>query len=196
MCWVAFDRASGWFKDSDAELSVHYRELADKVHAEVLDQGFDAKRNAFVRGYEDRQLDAANLRIPLVGFLPADDPRMCGTVEATVRELGRGDGLIMRYRPPKTEDGLNKESEGALVAANFWLVDVLYLQGRDDDARALFERLVSRANDVGLLAEEYGPQHQRLLGNFPQAFTHVALVNTALNLSPDDKQPAKERQRA
>jgi GH15 family glucan-1,4-alpha-glucosidase len=182
MCWVAFDRASGWLERSDPKLSAHYRELAEKIRAEVLDKGFDRERNAFVRGYDDRELDAANLRIPLVGFLPADDPRMCGTVEAIERDLCRGDGLLMRYRPGKTDDGLEEEDEGALVAANFWLVDVYHLQGREGDARALFEQLVVRANDVGLLAEELA-EGEGQLGNFPQGLSHLSLVVAAHRLA-------------
>jgi GH15 family glucan-1,4-alpha-glucosidase len=182
MCWVAFDRASGWFSDSDPKLAARYRQLAAKVHAEVLDKGFDRERNTFTRGYDDRELDAANLRIPLVGFMPADDPRMCGTVEAIEQGLCRSDGLLMRYRPAVTEDGLAQQEEGALVAANFWLVDVYHLQGREDDARALFERLVSRANDLGLLAEELA-EGEGQLGNFPQGLSHLSLVAAAHRLA-------------
>ena len=182
MCWVAFDRASGWFGDSDPKLAAHYRELAEKVRAEVLDKGFDRDRNAFVRGYDDRELDAVNWRIPLVGFLSADDPRMCGTVEAIEHGLCRSDGLLMRYRPAVTDDGLEQQEEGALVAANFWLVDVYQLQGREADARALFERLVGRANDVGLLAEELA-EGEGQLGNFPQGLSHLSLVAAAHRLS-------------
>jgi len=182
MCWVAFDRASGWLKNSDPGLAAHYRELAERVHAEVLEKGFDRERDAFTRGYDDRELDAANLRIPLVGFLPADDPRMCATVEAIEGELCRGDGLLMRYRPAVTEDGLHEQAEGALVAANFWLVDVYQLQGREKEARALFERLVSRANDVGLLAEELA-EGEGQLGNFPQGLSHLSLVAAAHRLA-------------
>jgi GH15 family glucan-1,4-alpha-glucosidase len=182
MCWVAFDRASGWLKDSDPKLSAHYRELAEKVRAEVLENGFDRERNTFTRGYDDPALDASNLRIPLVGFLPADDPRMCGTVEAIEKDLCRSDGLLMRYRPAETDDGINGEMEGALVAANFWLVDVYQLQGRDDDARALFDRLVSRANDLGLLSEELA-EGEGQLGNFPQGLSHLSLAAAAHRLS-------------
>jgi GH15 family glucan-1,4-alpha-glucosidase len=182
MCWVAFDRASGWLKDSDPKLAAHYGKLAETVHAEVLAKGFDRERNTFTRGYDDRELDAANLRIPLVGFLPADDPRMCGTVEAIERGLCRGDGLLMRYRPAVTEDGLHEQDEGALVAANFWLVDVYQLQGRTKEARALFERLVSRANDLGLLAEELA-EGEGQLGNFPQGLSHLSLAAAAHRLA-------------
>jgi GH15 family glucan-1,4-alpha-glucosidase len=182
MCWVAFDRASGWLKASDQRLCAHYRELAETVRAEVLANGFDEERNAFTRGYDDRELDAANLRIPLVGFLPANDPRMCGTLEAIERELCRGDGLLMRYRPAVTRDGLDRQHEGAFVAANFWLVDVYQLQGRTADARALFERLVARANDVGLLAEELA-EGKGQLGNFPQGLSHLALAAAAHRLA-------------
>jgi GH15 family glucan-1,4-alpha-glucosidase len=194
MCWVAFDRASGWLMDKDPGLSDHYRQLAQRVRTEVLDKGFDRERNAFVRGYDDRQLDAANLRIPLVGFLAADDPRMCGTVEAIERDLCRSDGLVMRYRPAVTDDGLEREHEGALVAANFWLVDVYHLQGREVDARALFDRLVSRANDLGLLAEELAEGGGQL-GNFPQGLSHLSLVAAAHRLSGGEVTDRKAVQR-
>jgi GH15 family glucan-1,4-alpha-glucosidase len=182
MCWAAFDRASGWLKNDDPELAAHYGKLAETVHAEVLAKGFDRERNAFTRGYDDRELDAANLRIPLVGFLPAGDPRMSGTVEAIERDLCRGDGLLMRYRSAVTDDGLHKQEEGALVAANFWLVDVYQLQGRTEEARALFERLVSRANDLGLLAEELA-EGEGQLGNFPQGLSHLSLAAAAHRLA-------------
>jgi len=182
MCWVAFDRASGWLKKRDRRLYAHYRDLAEKVHAEVLEKGFDRERNTFTRGYEDRELDAANLRIPLVGFLPADDPRMCGTVAAIERQLCRSDGLLMRYQPAMTKDGLDQQEEGALVAANFWLVDVYQLQGRTREARELFERLVARANDVGLLAEELA-EGKGQLGNFPQGLSHLSRAAAAHRLA-------------
>jgi GH15 family glucan-1,4-alpha-glucosidase len=194
MCWVAFDRASGWLDKRDPKLAAHYRRLAEQVRSEVLAKGFDRERNTFTRGYDDAELDAANLRIPLVGFLPADDPRMCGTVEAIERGLCRSDGLLMRYRPAVTRDGLNEEPEGALVAANFWLVDVYQLQGREADARALFERLVSRANDVGLLAEELA-EGQGQLGNFPQGLSHLSLVAAAHRLAggeATDRKPVEQ----
>jgi GH15 family glucan-1,4-alpha-glucosidase len=135
-------------------------------------------------------LDASLLMMPLVGFLPASDPRVLGTVAAIQKELV-ADGLVLRYHTGRTDDGL-PPGEGAFLACTFWLADNLALQGRMDEARALFERLLALRNDVGLLAEEYDPRTGRMLGNFPQAFSHVALVNTAYNLSAHDK-PAEQR---
>ncbi|MGN6268535.1 MAG: glycoside hydrolase family 15 protein [Sphingomonas sp.] len=189
MCWVAFDRAARWFEHHDAALSRHYRGLAERVKQEVLDKGYDSKRNAFIRAYDDPALDAAVLRLPLVGFIKADDPRMIGTVAAIERDLMQG-GFVARYQTDRTDDGVGG-GEGAFLAASFWLADVYALQGREEDARALFERLCGLANDVGLLAEEYGDDRQ--LGNFPQALSHLSLVVTALNLTTD-RGPAKERE--
>jgi GH15 family glucan-1,4-alpha-glucosidase len=155
----------------------------------VCRNGFDADRNTFVQYYGGHALDASLLRIAHVGFLPPSDPRVVGTVDAIREELSVGDGLLVRYSPAAQGkvDGLHEE-EGAFLACSFWLADNLALLGRDHEARTLFERLLSLRNDVGLLAEQYDPRRQRLVGNFPQALSHLALVNTALLLSNDERQ--------
>jgi len=152
LCWVAFDRAAAWLCDRDADLSERYRRLAANVREEVLEKGFDRRRNSFVWAYDDDALDAAVLRLLFVGLIDPCDERMIGTVAAIEGELVRG-GLVWRYRSEDTDDGL-EQGEGAFVAAGFWLADALHAQGRQDEARALFERLLGRANDVGLRAEE------------------------------------------
>jgi GH15 family glucan-1,4-alpha-glucosidase len=144
-------------------------------------RAYDADRKTFVQSYGSSNLDAALLMMPLVGFLPATDERMQGTVEAIQRDLTI-DGFVRRYTTETSVDGL-PPGEGVFLPCTFWLADNLALMGRTDEARALFERLIGLANDVGLLAEEYDPAAKRQLGNFPQAFTHVALVNSACNLS-------------
>jgi GH15 family glucan-1,4-alpha-glucosidase len=160
-----------------------WRDLRDRIHAEVCERGFDRARNTFTQSYGRPELDASLLMIPLVGFLPPDDARVRGTVAAIERDLVR-DGLVMRYRtdPGGTIDGL-PAGEGVFLPCSFWLVDTLNLLGRRADARRLFDRLVALANDVGLLSEEYDPTSKRLLGNVPQAFTHLALVNSAYSLA-------------
>ena len=165
-----------------------WRELRDRVHREVCERGFDEERNTFTQSYGSSTLDAATLMIPLVGFLPPDDPRVVGTVDAVQREI-RADGFILRYDTRHADDGL-PPGEGAFLPCSFWLADCLALIGRHDEARALFDRLAGLANDVGLLAEEYDPRLGRLVGNFPQAFTHVGLVNTAVNLDRADGEGA------
>ena len=191
MCWVGFDRAARWFQEREPRRAAGYRRLADQVHALVLKRGFHRRRNSFVRAFDDKGLDASTLRLALVGFLPPDDPRICGTVAAVERELIK-DGLVLRYRTKATDDGVGGP-EGAFLAASFWLADVYALQGRIEEGRALFERLCGLANDVGLLSEEAGADG-RLLGNFPQALSHLSLVNTALNLATGAG-PAHERSR-
>jgi len=146
----------------------------------VCAKAYDEDRKTFVQAYGSRNRDAALLMLPLVGFLPATDERMQGTVDAIRREL-MSDGFVMRYTTETVADGL-PPGEGVFLPCTFWLADNLALMGRVDEARALFERLVSLTNDVGLLAEEYDPGSRRQLGNFPQAFTHVAMVNSAYNL--------------
>jgi GH15 family glucan-1,4-alpha-glucosidase len=181
MAWVAFDRAVRSIEEFGTEGPLqHWRTIRDRIHREVCEQGFDKERNTFVQSYGSRALDASLLLIASVGFLPADDSRVVGTVLAVERELLR-DGLVMRYDTGSGTDGL-PPGEGAFLACSFWLVDNYILLQRYDDARALFERLLSLRNDVGLLAEEYDPVAQRQLGNFPQAFSHLALINTARNL--------------
>jgi GH15 family glucan-1,4-alpha-glucosidase len=154
--------------------------LRDQIHREVCARGFDTKRNSFVQHYDTDALDASSLIIPMVGFLPAHDPRVRGTVEAIQRELMQ-DGLVARYATQTGVDGL-PPGEGAFLPCSFWLADNLAMQGRHAEARDLFERLLQLRNDVGLLSEEYDPVQRRQTGNFPQALTHVCLINTAHNL--------------
>jgi GH15 family glucan-1,4-alpha-glucosidase len=180
MAWVAFDRAVRAVETQGVDGPVdRWRELRDRIHAEVCERGFDVELGSFVQSYGSQELDASLLLIPLVGFLPADDARVRGTIEAIERTLLR-DGFVLRYLAP---DGLSGD-EGVFLPCSFWLADCYELLGRHDDAHALFERLVGLGNDLGLLAEEYDTRAQRQLGNFPQAFTHLALVNTAFNVLP------------
>ncbi|HEX8009902.1 MAG TPA: glycoside hydrolase family 15 protein [Casimicrobiaceae bacterium] len=182
MVWVAFDRAirSAVRYGLEAPLA-RWRRLRARVHAQVCRHGYDAARKSFVQYYGSREVDASLLLIPLVGFLRHDDPRVRGTLAAIERELVV-DGLVARYRTAEGVDGLSP-GEGLFLPCSFWLADNLALAGRRREAEALFTRLLALRNDVGLLSEEYDPQARRLLGNFPQAITHVALINTARNLS-------------
>jgi GH15 family glucan-1,4-alpha-glucosidase len=182
MAWVAADRAIKSVERFGLEGPIdRWRKLRDAIRADVLGHGFNPSRNAFVQYYGSDLLDASLLMMPLVGFLPASDPRMVATVEAIRRELMVG-GLINRYQSSSEVDGL-APGEGAFLACTFWYADNLALLGRYDEAREVFERVLSLRNDVGLLSEEYDVERQRLVGNFPQAFSHVALINTAHNLS-------------
>jgi GH15 family glucan-1,4-alpha-glucosidase len=191
MAWVAFDRAVRVADGFGAGGEVgRWRAARDAIHADVCARGFDPDLGSFVQAYGGRQLDASLLLLPAVGFLPPDDPRIVGTVAAIERRL-MVDGLVLRYDTAATEDGL-PPGEGAFLACSFWLADAYVLMGRLDEARTLFERLLALRNDVGLLAEEYDVRAGRQLGNFPQAFSHVALVDTALNLSRAVK-PAEQR---
>ena len=193
MCWVAFDRAVKAVEQYHLEGPVErWRAVCSKIHDEVCARGFDQKKGAFVQSYDSPELDASLLLIPITGFLPAGDPRMTGTVRAIEREL-LNDGFVHRYHTHEAIDGL-PPGEGAFLPCTFWLADNYLLQGRIEEARTLFERLLELCNDVGLLAEEYDPAAKRQLGNFPQAFSHVSLVNTASNLSERLK-PAAERGR-
>jgi GH15 family glucan-1,4-alpha-glucosidase len=167
----------------------HWRALRDRIHATVCREGYSEKRRSFVQSFGSDELDASLLLIPLAGFLPHDDPRVQGTVDAIAREL-MADGFVLRYRTESGADGL-PAGEGAFLACSFWLADCLHMQGRTKEARALFERLLSLRNDLGLLAEEYDPRTKRLVGNFPQAFSHLALVGTAMNLGNEG--PAHKR---
>ncbi|HEY3541453.1 MAG TPA: glycoside hydrolase family 15 protein [Gaiellaceae bacterium] len=184
MAWVAFDRAVRSVEIHEVDGAAdRWLAARDRIHAEVCERGFDAELNSFTQSYGSKELDASLLMIPLVGFLPATDPRVRGTIEAIERDL-LWDGLVLRYRPQEERvDGL-PGGEGVFLPCSFWLADCYELLGRHDDAHALFERLLGLANDVGLLAEEYDPVAKRQLGNFPQAFTHLALVNTAFNVLP------------
>jgi GH15 family glucan-1,4-alpha-glucosidase len=195
MAWVAFDRAVKAVERFGREGPLErWRRRRQEVHDEVCRRGYDAAKNTFVQYYGATQLDASLLLIPLVGFLPHRDSRVRGTVEAIEREL-MPDGFVLRYHPETSSevDGL-PPGEGTFLPCTFWLADNLVLLGRRDEAKALFERLLSLRNDVGLLSEEYDPVRRRLVGNFPQAFTHVALINTARNLSrgggPAEDRPA------
>jgi GH15 family glucan-1,4-alpha-glucosidase len=193
MAWVAFDRAVKAVEQFGLNGPAgRWRALAAQIHEEVCQRGFDAQRGCFTQAYGSSLLDASLLMMPLVGFLPPTDPRVAGTVRAIERELVR-DGFVLRYRSDEVVDGL-PPGEGAFLACTFWLADNYALTGRVDEARALFERLLSLRNDVGLLSEEYDPVAGRLVGNFPQAFSHVGLINTAFNLTPDVPTPAAERQ--
>ena len=181
MAWVAFDRGVQAVERFDRAGPVErWRKARDEIHREVLERGFDRELNSFTQSYGSKSLDASLLVIPLVGFLPADDERVVGTVAAIERELYR-DGLVYRYLADDV-DGL-PPGEGAFLPCTFWLADNFALQGRHDEARELFERLLSLQNDLGLFAEEWDPQSRRQLGNFPQAFTHVSLVSTAFNIA-------------
>ena len=191
MVWVAFDRAVKAVERFEREGPVdRWRQVRAEVHAEVCRKGFDEARNTFTQYYGSRELDASLLMIPLVGFLPATDSRVLGTVDAIERDL-MIDGFVQRYRTREHVDGL-PPGEGTFVACTFWLADNYQLQGRYDDARRVFERLLGLRNDLGLLAEQYDPADARQLGNFPQAFSHVMLINTARNLARAHG-PAEER---
>jgi GH15 family glucan-1,4-alpha-glucosidase len=180
MAWVAFDRAARTSQKIPAKKRAHYKAVARHIHADICKHGVDHKRRCFVQTYESKNMDASLLMIPIVGFLPPSDVRVKNTVREIAKRLKR-DGLIMRYETASGVDGL-PPGEGAFLACTFWLVDNYVLLGRKKAATKLFESLLKKQNDVGLLAEEYDPENKRMLGNFPQAFSHVALVNSALNL--------------
>jgi GH15 family glucan-1,4-alpha-glucosidase len=195
MAWVAADRAVKAVETFHlAGPAKRWKTLREKIRRDILDHGYDEKRRTFTQFYGSSELDAALLMVPLVGFLPATDERVQGTVEAIERELLR-DGYVQRYTQPPGEgaDGL-PAGEGAFLACSFWLADNYALMGRPDEARELFERLLALRNDVGLLSEEYDSRAGRLVGNFPQAFSHVPLIDTARNLS-SALGPSEQRQR-
>jgi GH15 family glucan-1,4-alpha-glucosidase len=190
MAWVAMDRVIRGAEEFHLPGKLdEWRILRQRIHDSVCRDGYNAEKRSFVQYYGGTTLDASLLLLPIVGFLPPDDPRIIGTVEAIQRELTI-DGLVMRYRTHEGVDGL-PPGEGVFLACSFWLVDNLVLLGRREEACALFERLLGLCNDVGLLAEEYDPRTRRQLGNFPQAFSHLALINTALNL--ENHGPAQKR---
>ncbi len=190
MAWVAFDRAIKAVEDHGLDGPVdRWRGLRRRIHDTVCAEGYDRQRGVFTQVLGGKALDASLLMMPLVGFLPPEDPRVMATVDAIRKELAE-DGLILRYRTDDTDDGLPGD-EGAFLATSFWLADCLALQGRRTEAAELFERLLGLANDVGLMAEEYDVRRGRQLGNFPQAFSHVGVVNTAHNLAR--RGPADER---
>jgi GH15 family glucan-1,4-alpha-glucosidase len=181
MAWVAFDRAARSVSEFGLDgPAAHWREIAEAIHNQVCDRGFDHVQGSFVQSYGASSLDASLLLIPLVGFLPSTDLRVRGTVAAIERTLLRA-GLVQRYHTREEIDGL-PAGEGIFLACSCWLADNYLLQGSFKKARAVFKHLLSLRNDLGLLAEEYDPVEQRQLGNYPQAFSHLALINTAHNL--------------
>ncbi|HEX5446722.1 MAG TPA: glycoside hydrolase family 15 protein, partial [Pirellulales bacterium] len=192
MAWVAVDRAiksaERFHLPGDLD---RWRQLRRRIHDEVCARGFDPGQNSFVQHYQTTALDASLLMLPLVGFLPPDDPRVLGTIDAIQRDL-TADGFVLRYRTEETADGLPGD-EGVFLPCSFWLADCLALIGRQQEAEELYERLLSLRNDVGLISEEYDVRQQRLVGNFPQAFTHVGIINTAQNLATKHG-PARHRQ--
>jgi GH15 family glucan-1,4-alpha-glucosidase len=193
MAWVAFDRAIKSAEQFGLQGPLdRWRETAAAIHADVCRRGYDRELGSFVQSYDSKQLDASLLLMPSVGFLPPDDPRVRGTLQAIERRL-LVDGFVTRYDTAASDDGL-PPGEGVFLACSFWLVDAYILQQRWQDARALFDRLLALRNDVGLLSEEYDPLMGRLVGNFPQAFTHVALINSAFNLTRFEK-PVEQRAR-
>jgi GH15 family glucan-1,4-alpha-glucosidase len=190
MAWVAFDRAIKISERLGLNWAERWRGMCDQIHADVCEKAFDSGLGSFVQAYGSKALDASLLLLPLVGFLPPTDPRIVGTVKA-IEERLLVDGFVLRYDTGQGVDGL-PPGEGAFLACSFWLADNYLLQGRTVEARNLFERLLGLTNDLGLLAEEYDPRTRRQLGNFPQAFSHVALVNTAFNLTRSEG-PAEQR---
>ncbi len=195
LAWVGFDRAvqsvEQWGLEGPVE---RWRRVRQEIHEEVCSEGFNRELNSFTQAYGSDELDASTLLIPILGFLPPNDPRVLGTIDAIQRELTE-DGFVQRYKTGASNavDGLSGH-EGAFLPCSFWLVDALVMMGRLDEGQELFERLLGVQSDLGLLAEEYDPRERRLLGNFPQAFTHVGLVNSAYNLS-NHKGPAQQRAR-
>ena len=182
MAWAGVDRAVRTVEHHQLHGPLDkWRALRDEIHSDVCANGYDTERNTFTQYYGSKALDAALLLIPRVGFLPWDDRRVVGTIEAVQAELGKG-GLVLRYDPEKSDDGVEGR-EGVFLAASFWLADALTGIGRTRQATDLFERLLTLRNDVGLLSEEYDPVNQRQLGNTPQAFSMVGLINTARHLS-------------
>ncbi|MFE9397944.1 glycoside hydrolase family 15 protein [Streptomyces flavidovirens] len=186
MAWVAVDRTIKLIEMGDADGPVEkWRELRDEIHRDVCEKGYDPERNTFTQSYGSKELDASLLLIPQMGFLPPDDKRVIGTIEAIQRELSTEDGFVLRYPTAGDDEGLDGLSgdEGAFLACSFWLADDLAMIGRVDEARKLFEKLLGLRNDLGLLAEEWDSRLQRQVGNFPQAFSHVPLIDTALRLT-------------
>ncbi len=191
MTWVAFDRAVKSAEKFGFEAPLeHWRSLRDTIHRDVCEKGFDRKLNSFVESYGSQLLDASILLLPAVGFLPGDDPRVLGTLAAIEKYMIR-DGFVLRHDRREPADQ-NQPIEGAFLACTLWLADAYVLAGETDKAQALFDRVVAIANDLGLLAEEFDTAAGRQTGNFPQALTHIALINTAHNLS-DAKKPAMQR---
>ncbi|HKU37045.1 MAG TPA: glycoside hydrolase family 15 protein, partial [Polyangiales bacterium] len=193
MAWVAFDRAVKAVEELGYKGPVElWRALRAEIHEDVCQHGYSSRKQSFVQAYGSDELDASLLKLPLVGFLPPEDPRVRATVAAIERELLVDDTFVLRYRTRKNLDGL-PPGEGAFLPCSFWLVNNRVMQGRRDEARALFERLLALCNDVGLLSEEYDPTERRQLGNFPQAFSHLALVDAALSLRGEQQEPREHR---
>jgi GH15 family glucan-1,4-alpha-glucosidase len=191
MAWVAFDRGIKIAEEFGLDGPIEkWRATAEEIRAAILAHGYDEELGSFVQSYGSKWLDGSLLLIPTTGFLPPDDPRIAGTVRAVERRL-LADGFVMRHDPAEVETGL-AHGEGAFLACSFWLADARVLTGREDEARTLFDRLLALRNDVGLLSEEYDVEAGRLIGNFPQAFSHIALINTAHNLVRSSK-PAEQR---
>ena len=182
MAWVAFDRAAGLADTTEEgrERGRHYRQVADEIHREVCEHGLDSSGQFFVQAYGSTEMDASLLQIALTGFLPAEDPRFLRTLEQIEQRLVKN-GLLLRYDSDSCSDGLTP-GEGTFLVCSFWLADVYVLLGRQEEAQALYERLTGLCNDLGLLAEQYDPAGKRMLGNYPQAFSHIGIINTALNL--------------
>ncbi|MEU5346213.1 MULTISPECIES: glycoside hydrolase family 15 protein [unclassified Streptomyces] len=186
MAWVAVDRTIKLIESGDADGPLEkWRELRDDIHRDVCEKGYDKERNTFTQSYGSKELDASLLLIPQMGFLPPDDKRVIGTIEAIQRELSTSDGFILRYPTSGGDENLDglPGDEGAFLACSFWMADDLAMIGRVDEARKLFEKLLALRNDLGLLAEEWDPRLKRQVGNFPQAFSHVPLIDTALRLT-------------
>ncbi|MEV1009755.1 glycoside hydrolase family 15 protein [Streptomyces sp. NPDC049881] len=186
MAWVAVDRTVRLIESGEVDGPLErWRDLRDEIHREVCEKGYDKERNTFTQSYGSKELDASLLLIPQMGFLPPDDKRVIGTIEAIQRELSTLDGFILRYPTAGDQAGVDglEGDEGAFLACSFWLADDLAMIGRVDEARKLFEKLLALRNDLGLLAEEWDPRRMRQVGNFPQAFSHVPLIDTALRLT-------------
>jgi GH15 family glucan-1,4-alpha-glucosidase len=189
MAWVAVDRAVKSAEQFGLDGPIdEWRALRDRIHADVCEKAYSPQLNSFVQAYGSKLIDASVLVLPLVGFLPPDDPRVRGTVDAIEKHLVV-DGFVLRYDSAATDDGL-PEGEGAFLACSFWLANNYLLLGRQDDAARVFQRLLDLRNDVGLLSEEYDPALKRQVGNFPQAFSHIALLSTAFNLGQAQQQNA------
>lgn len=192
MAWAGVDRAVRTVQNHGLPGPLDtWRALRDTIHREVCERGFDRARNTFTQSYGSHELDAALLLLPRVGFLPWDDPRIVGTVDAVQEQLCR-DGFVLRYRPQHSDDGL-PGTEGAFLACSFWLADALSGTGRDAAATELFERLLSQRNDVGMLSEEYDTESGQQVGNTPQAFSLVGLINTARQLSGHSTRTSSRR---
>ncbi len=186
MAWVAVDRTVKLIESGEADGPLErWRQLRDEIHRDVCEKGYDKERNTFTQSYGSKELDASLLLIPQVGFLPPDDKRVIGTIEAIQRELTVEGGFVLRYPTQGLREGVDglPGDEGAFLACSFWLADDLAMIGRVEEARRLFEKLLSLRNDLGLLAEEWDPRLERQVGNFPQAFSHVPLIDTALRLT-------------